>query len=95
MVTLVEEGLAAADAADARLPSGEPASPLGGVRVVDLVARLGASQGNLSGHLACLKDCRMVDDRPEGRAVFYRVALDDDDLGLLVGEPHSQPHGTS
>lgn len=46
----------------------------GELRVTDLQARLGGSQGNVSGHLACLKDCGMVADRPEGRAVWYRIA---------------------
>lgn len=46
----------------------------GEMRVTDLQARLGGSQGNISGHLACLKDCGLVVDRPEGRAVFYRIA---------------------
>ena len=45
----------------------------GELRVTDLQARLGGSQGNISGHLACLKDCGMVADRPEGRAVWYRI----------------------
>lgn len=49
---------------------------LGGERrVVDLVARVGTSQPNVSGHLACLKDCGLIADRPEGRQVFYRIAL--------------------
>jgi DNA-binding transcriptional ArsR family regulator len=43
-------------------------------RVTDLVRRLGGSQANISGHLACLKDCGMVVDRPEGRAVWYSIA---------------------
>ena len=43
-------------------------------RVTDLVATLGGSQGNVSGHLSCLKDCGLVADRPEGRQVFYRIA---------------------
>jgi DNA-binding transcriptional ArsR family regulator len=43
-------------------------------RVTDLVAELGMSQSNVSAHLACLKDCGLVTDRPEGRAVFYRIA---------------------
>lgn len=43
-------------------------------RVTDLVARLSCSQANVSGHVACLKDCGLVADRPEGRAVYYRVA---------------------
>jgi len=43
-------------------------------RVVDLIARLGTSQANVSGHLACLKDCGLVADRAEGRANHYRLA---------------------
>ena len=43
-------------------------------RVTDLVQALGGSQGNISGHLACLKECGLVLDRPEGRQVFYRIA---------------------
>lgn len=44
-------------------------------RVADLVARVGSSQSNVSGHLACLKDCGLVEGRPgERRQVFYRLA---------------------
>ena len=43
-------------------------------RVTDLVHALDGSQGNISGHLACLKECGLVVDRPEGRQVFYRIA---------------------
>lgn len=43
-------------------------------RVRDLVAEVGSSQANVSGHLACLKDCGLVTDRPQGRAVFYGLA---------------------
>lgn len=46
-------------------------------RVTDLVAELGTSQPNVSGHLACLKDCGLVTDRPEGRAVYYALASPD------------------
>jgi DNA-binding transcriptional ArsR family regulator len=46
----------------------------GAQRVTDLVEQLGGSQGNISGHLACLKDCGMVVDRPVGRAVWYSIA---------------------
>lgn len=46
-------------------------------RVKDLVERLGCSQANVSAHLACLKECQLVADRPEGRAVYYRIAQDD------------------
>jgi len=44
-------------------------------RVTDLVKALAGSQGNISGHLSCLKECGLVRDRPEGRQVFYRIAL--------------------
>lgn len=44
-------------------------------RVVDLVGEVRSSQSNVSGHLACLKDCGLVADRPQGRQVFYRIAL--------------------
>lgn len=43
-------------------------------RVTDLSAELGGSQANISGHLACLKDCGLVADRAHGRANFYRLA---------------------
>lgn len=44
-------------------------------RVGDLVAEVGTSQSNVSGHLACLKGCGLVADRPgERRQVFYRIA---------------------
>lgn len=44
------------------------------LRVTDLVRRVGSSQANVSGHLACLKECGLVVDRPEGREVFYSIA---------------------
>ena len=44
------------------------------LRVTDLLNRLGGSQANISGHLACLKDCGLVVDRPQGRQTFYRIA---------------------
>jgi len=44
-------------------------------RVSDLVEVVGGSQSNVSGHLACLKECGLVVDRPgERRQVFYRLA---------------------
>ena len=43
-------------------------------RVTDLVAEVGGSQANISGHLACLKDCGLVTDRAQGRANLYRLA---------------------
>lgn len=44
-------------------------------RVSDLVERVGGSQPNVSGHLACLKECGLVADRPsDRRQVFYRLS---------------------
>lgn len=44
-------------------------------RVSDLVEAVGGSQSNVSGHLACLKGCGLVTDRPgDRRQVFYRLA---------------------
>lgn len=42
--------------------------------MVDLVTELETSQSNVSTHLACLKNCGLVLDRPQGRAVVYRLA---------------------
>lgn len=44
------------------------------LRVTELLSRIGGSQANISGHLACLKDCGLVVDRPQGRQTFYRIA---------------------
>lgn len=44
-------------------------------RVTDLVAAVGTSQPNVSNHLACLRECGLVVDRPaERRQVFYSIA---------------------
>lgn len=43
-------------------------------RVADLIVEVGSSQANVSGHLACLKDCGLVESRADGRQSFYRVA---------------------
>lgn len=46
----------------------------GEARVVDLTDQLGLAQSTVSKHLACLRDCRLVDYRPEGRQSYYFVA---------------------
>src|SRR5689334_16964887 len=46
----------------------------GEARVVDLVTELGLAQSTVSKHLACLRDCKLVDFRIEGRQSFYSVA---------------------
>ena len=46
----------------------------GEARVVDLTRQLGLAQSTVSKHLACLRDCRLVDFRAEGRQSFYSVS---------------------
>ncbi|SFO44307.1 transcriptional regulator, ArsR family [Pseudonocardia ammonioxydans] len=43
----------------------------GEARVADLVTQLGLAQSTVSKHVACLRECGLVDGRPEGRQVFY------------------------
>jgi ArsR family transcriptional regulator, cadmium/lead-responsive transcriptional repressor len=47
---------------------------LGEARVVDLTGELGLAQSTVSKHLACLRDCQLVEYRPEGRQSYYSVA---------------------
>jgi DNA-binding transcriptional ArsR family regulator len=49
-----------------RLASGE-------ARVVDLTDELGLAQSTVSKHLACLRDCGLIDYRAEGRQSFYAL----------------------
>ena len=46
----------------------------GPARVTDLVAALGLAQSTVSAHLACLRDCGLVDSAPAGRASVFRLA---------------------
>lgn len=46
---------------------------LGEHRVTDLVAHVGLAQSTVSKHLACLKDCGLVESRPVGRASVYSL----------------------
>ena len=46
----------------------------GEARVADLIGELGLAQSTVSAHVACLRDCGLVDGRPEGRQVFYSLA---------------------
>lgn len=45
----------------------------GEARVVDLTGELGLAQSTVSKHLACLRDCGLVDYRTEGRQSFYAL----------------------
>lgn len=42
-------------------------------RVRDLVEHLGLAQSTVSAHLACLRDCRLVTSRPQGRASMFAL----------------------
>src|SRR6478752_252288 len=46
---------------------------LGPHRVVDLVDHLGLAQSTVSKHLACLRDCGLVDSTPHGRASVFSL----------------------
>lgn len=46
---------------------------LGEHRVVDLTAHLGLAQSTVSGHLACLRDCDLVEVRASGRSSVYSL----------------------
>ncbi|MDO1481684.1 ArsR/SmtB family transcription factor [Rhodococcus ruber] len=45
----------------------------GEARVADLVGELGLAQSTVSAHVACLRDCGLVQGRPQGRQVFYSL----------------------
>lgn len=42
-------------------------------RVIDLTRLLGLAQSTVSKHLACLRDCRLIDYRVEGRQSYYSL----------------------
>jgi len=45
----------------------------GPARVADLVETLGLAQSTVSKHLACLRDCGLVESSPVGRASVFRL----------------------
>ena len=45
----------------------------GEARVVDLTRALGLAQSTVSKHVACLRDCGLVDFRVQGRQSFYSL----------------------
>ena len=45
----------------------------GPARVVDLAETVGLAQSTVSKHLACLRDCGLVDSDPVGRASVFRL----------------------
>jgi DNA-binding transcriptional ArsR family regulator len=42
-------------------------------RIVDLTRALGLAQSTVSAHVACLRECGLVDYRPVGRQSLYRL----------------------
>lgn len=57
---------------------------LGEHRVVELTKHLGLAQSTVSKHLACLRDCGLVDSRPQGRASMFSLTTRDELLDVLA-----------
>jgi len=57
---------------------------LGEHRVVELTKHLSLAQSTVSKHLACLRDCGLVDSRPQGRASMFSLTTRDELLELLA-----------
>jgi DNA-binding transcriptional ArsR family regulator len=57
---------------------------LGEHKVVELTVHLGLAQSTVSGHLACLRDCGLVESRPQGRASMWSLAAAPELLEVLV-----------
>ena len=47
---------------------------IGEARVGELVEEVGLAQSTVSKHLACLKECGLVDSEPVGRASVFRLS---------------------
>lgn len=45
----------------------------GEARVSDLTGALGLAQSTVSAHVACLRDCGLVEGRVQGRSVYYSL----------------------
>jgi len=56
---------------------------LGEHRVVDLTQHLGLAQSTVSKHLACLRDCGLVESHPQGRASVFSLAHPEATMELL------------
>ena len=56
---------------------------LGEHRVRDLTDHLGLAQSTVSAHLACLRDCGLVDSRPDGRASVFSLTTEPQLLAVL------------
>jgi DNA-binding transcriptional ArsR family regulator len=56
---------------------------LGDHRVVDLTEHLGLAQSTVSRHPACLRDCGLVNSRPQGQASVFCLPHPDAVMDLL------------
>src|SRR3954452_23751285 len=56
---------------------------LGEHRVVELTKHLGLAQSTVSKHLACLRDCGLVESRPQGRASVFSLTHPEATLEML------------
>jgi DNA-binding transcriptional ArsR family regulator len=79
-LTAVDERAAATAAACLFRGMGDPSRVailrhllLGAHNVAELTGHLGLAQSTVSKHLACLKDCGLVDSRPVGRASLFSL----------------------
>lgn len=61
---------------------------LGEHRVVDLTTHLGLAQSTVSAHLACLRDCGLVESRAVGRSSHYRLSHPEATTELLMASEH-------
>ena len=55
-------------------------------RIVDLTSTLGLAQSTVSAHVACLRDCRLVEGRPVGRQMLYRLTRPELSSVLVAAE---------
>ena len=53
-------------------------------RVVDLTGNLGLAQSTVSKHLACLRDCGLVQSHPQGRASVFSLSHSEATLEVLA-----------
>jgi DNA-binding transcriptional ArsR family regulator len=58
---------------------------LGEHKVADLTAHLGLAQSTVSKHLACLRDCGLVESRPVGRSSMFSLTHPDSVLKVFAG----------
>lgn len=57
---------------------------LGEHNVAELTTHLGLAQSTVSKHLACLRDCGLVDSRPAGRASVFSLTHPDPVLKVFA-----------